>query len=70
MDSPEFIAFFCHVYSFFAPGVAWYQLSWWGYLLLFYPFSLYLDDSLHFYPHNEAMERLNVMDLFNAIQNQ
>mmetsp|Transcript_24877 Transcript_24877/g.56044 ORF Transcript_24877/g.56044 Transcript_24877/m.56044 type:complete len:146 (+) Transcript_24877:64-501(+) len=33
-----------------ASGVAWYELSWWGYLIILYPAILFLDDGLHFLP--------------------
>lgn len=49
-------------------GVAWWQLSWWGYLLLLYPASLWVDDSLHFFPQNGEGERANIMDLYHMIQ--
>ena len=39
-----------------AGQVAWYQLSWWGYLLLAYPTLLFLDDSFHFLPSQNLME--------------
>jgi hypothetical protein len=31
-------------------NIQWWQLSWWGYLLLLYPVMLFADDSLHFLP--------------------
>jgi len=33
-----------------ASGVQWYQLSWWGYLIIIYPTVLFLDDAFHFLP--------------------
>jgi len=49
-------------------GVAWWQLSWWGYLLILYPTALYLDDSLHFFPLNSDGQRANLMDIIHMVQ--
>mmetsp|Transcript_76718 Transcript_76718/g.153957 ORF Transcript_76718/g.153957 Transcript_76718/m.153957 type:complete len:141 (-) Transcript_76718:75-497(-) len=45
-------------------NVQWYNLSWWGYLILVYPAVLFADDVFHFLPEG------GIVGLYNSIKGE